>query len=77
MPPARPADPDWDVVSTEVLATRFLRWFQASTDEAEGEIRRQILLAVTANTAATSGRDSDRAKELVKFADQLYSRVHL
>ena len=71
------ADPDWDATSTEVLATRFLRWLQGSVDEAEAEVRRQVLLAVTANAVPASERDGDKARELVKYADQLYSRVHL
>ncbi len=67
--------PERDFDSVEIFADQFIRWLKDSNDETDGEVRRQILLSVTADAGAAPERGVARAKKLVKLTDDLYRRV--
>lgn len=60
-------------MTSESFADRFMDWLKAARDDTDREVRRQILLAVTADTLASSERDE--SKRLMKLAEDLYRRV--
>ncbi len=63
-----------DIDTLEAFADTFIRWLKNRNDDTDGEVRRRILLSVTANVDAVSTH-GDAPKKLVKLTDQLYWRI--